>query len=127
MGALMSILYLILSILLYSFIIYSCILKFLIYLKEEKKVRKNSFDRIKNLNKIIMLFLKIVLLIFLAVEFFIFFDTAQKIGVLKESSLTYCAFVFVAMSFYSFVVGFIGVHILELNLDNINKLSREDK
>ncbi len=97
------------------------------YLKEEKKVRKDYFDRIKNINKIIMLFLKIMLLIFLTVEFFIFFDTAQKIEVLKESSLTYCAFVFVAMSFYSFVVGFIGVHILELNLDNINKVSKEDK
>lgn len=72
--------------------------------KEENKVRKHSFETIKIINKVIMLFLKFILLIFLAMELFIFFDTSQKVEVLKESSVIYCAFVFVAMSVYSFLI-----------------------
>lgn len=84
------------------------------YLKEEKNI---DMEKIKNTNKIIIVFLKTVLLVSSIVELYIFIDIAQKVGTLKNDGLLYCTIVFIVMSGYTFFTFFIGVHLLELNLD----------
>lgn len=116
----MNIFYLLLSITIYSLIIYTCVLKSLKYLKEEHLV-KQKLKKIKKNNKIIMLSLKTILLICFMIELFIFWSASQKVVTLEENGFLYLTIVFIVMSFYTFFISFIGTHLLELNLDEIKR------
>lgn len=106
--------YLILSIIVHILIIFICIVKYLKYLKEEKNIDR---EQIKTTNKIIIVLLKTILLASSIVELYIFIDVVQKVGTLKNDGFLYCTIVFIVMTVYTFFTFFIGVHLLELNLD----------